>query len=434
MTHHCSIRTVAALLLLLAAPSTCDAGEQIGIFTELWQLDQQNNGLSVTLRDQDGGWVDVNADIRLDEQGISLNPSTDSAPRPLLIIHDDQKLRSATYSTVQKLFDNYNADERFDEDQLGQNAVEDAELSAFLDAIMATKVMKRTLEYINQNDLHPTAMELDSDGFRNLIRHQWFELYTNHYGPDPEPFNSGFEHVFVGDHNRQKIGGHHFWWKFHFDQQAGKADSVGHKYKGPNGQAYPLIATFRMRWQPESGVDLREPEQKGFFVGCSPELMIAYGSLGLLIEQNNGGVPSVVELEGGRFQLTVYASTLPGNGNPELRRGDQIKSCFPKLRTVKGTDQGISTNVAQALSTADNTRIQVTGVIIAGHNEQFGLRLASSTSSNTFLAVKLPKAFRSEFNPKLSPSATGRTVVIYGRRSTYTGLPGLVDVTHVEFK
>ena len=375
------------------------------IFVELWRLDQQRNGLSVTLRDSDGRWEDESAEIRLDEQDRSTNPSNDGAPSPMLLIHDDSKLDGASWQAVQELFDNYNAHEAGQEDEVGNNQEEDDEIESFLNAILATDVMQRSLEYINQEGLHGQVDDLTLQAYRELLKRQWFELYTNHFSTAKSD-NSGFEHVFVGDHNGQKIGGHHFWWKFFIDQEQGSADSLGHNYKGPQGDRYPWIATFRMRWSPEQGTNLVDPDQKGFFVGCSPELMIAYGTLGLLMEKQSDGDHPVVVLDGGRFELTIHANTLPGQGDPDDRRGDQIKSAFPKLQSVAASGPGLDITVAEAFGMSIGPHVQVVGLIADAHNEQFGMRLADAIDSPQFLAVKLPKTFRSQFNPKFKSRRT----------------------------
>jgi hypothetical protein len=187
-----------------------------------------------------------------------------------------------------------------------------------------------------------------------------------------------------------------------------------------------------MRWEPESGVSLINPAQKGFFVGCSPELMMAYGTIGLLMEKRNDGTHPIVMLDKGRFELTIHANTLAGSGDPDDRRGDQIKSAFPKLKSVAATGPGLDLTVTEALAVVSGQRVQVIGVIADAHNEQYGMRLADTVDSPHYLAVKLPKSFRTEFNPQLKPDAQGTRVVVHGRRGNYTGIPGMIDVTHVE--
>lgn len=429
--------TTGRILSVDSVPSTGNSitalndGSHSKIFVELWRLDQQHNGLSVTTRGADGRWENFNAALGLDEQSISLNPRDDSAPRPMMELLDSTKLSRRTYTTVRKLFDNYNVRNGQSEDQIGDNALEDAEVNAFIDAIVTTEVMKRCLAYANEQALKPGGGEYSTEDFQSVIRHQWFRTFTNHYS-QPNPDCSGFEHVFVGDSDGSKIGGHHFWWKFLLDQQSGVADSLGHKYLGPAGETYPILATFRMRWTPEPGSTLRNPVQKGFFVGCSPELMIAYGTLGLLVEQKTGHHP-LVTLDGGRFEMTVHASTLAGPGDPDRRRGDQIRTAYPKLLSLVGGSGGQTVDVGEALALETGKRVHVSGVVRAEHNNEFGLQLAASESGDgPFLAVKLPSTFRSLFNPQLNPSVKGKAVVVHGRRDRYTGIPGVVDVTHIE--
>lgn len=403
------------------------------MFTSLWNLDQQHHGMSVTLRDSGGSWIDPTADVRLDEQGLSLSPNTDSAPNPLITIHNNAKLSADTYTMVKALFDNYNPHESKTEDALGTNPAEDAEIDAFLNAVMQTEVIKQTLSLINSNHLRPEGGVYSEDEFKQSLKHQWFGLYTNHFS-NPKPNCSGFEHVFIGDHNGSNIGGHHFWWKYFLDEQAGKADSLGHKYKGPRGQDYRWIATFRMNWIPEPGVSINQPDQKGFFVGCSPELMVAYGTLALLLEKKNDGAHPVIEFDGGKYELTLHASTIAGSGDPDDRRGDQIRSAFPKLLAASSTGPMLDQTVAEALTLPNGQHVRVTGVIVDALNGNFGLQLADVVGSSQSLAVKLPKTFRLQFNVALNPAAKGRKVVIDARRGMYTGISGLVDVTHVEFR
>ena len=170
---------------------------------------------------------------------------------------------------------------------------------------------------------------------------------------------------------------------------------------------------------------LRQPERKGFFVGASPELMLAYGTLSLLFEKQNNETHPVVTLDGGTFELVMHASTLPSQ-----ERGDQIRSSFPILRSLNANPADI-VDVDQALATSEGTNIAVRGVIQLEHNEQFGLRLAKSLNADKYLAVKLPLQLRDMFNPQLNPAAKGKTVVIEGRRGKYTGEPGIIDVTRI---
>ena len=241
---------------------------------------------------------------------------------------------------------------------------------------------------------------------------------------------SGFEHVIVGDESRSGgIGGHHFWWKFLLDQLAGTADSVGHHYRyeagqnryvTPPGEDYPLVATFGMRWKPEDR-QLYSPK-KGFFVGCSPEFMIAHGTLGLLIEQKFDA-HQTVELDGGEFELVVHAST-----QPDRRLGDQIRTVYPVLKKIES--QVVS--VAEAGALAHEEVVAVRGVIVAEFNNQFGMMLRDASDEDETLAVQLKAHFREEFSPRLNPDILNATVIVYGTRGTYGMREGLREVFRIE--
>jgi poly(U)-specific endoribonuclease len=408
-----------------------DGEEDSSIFVELWKLDQHHNGLSVTLRGSDGEWLDSDADIRLDEQGVVADG--DQAPNPLLVVHRPEKFARPTYRSVQKLFDNYTLKDGAAE---STSDIEQQEIDTFLNDILQTEVMKRCLAYVNSEKLAEDEEQLTTAVFKALLKHQWFELYTNHFSSNsPNPQVSGFEHVFVGDENRSGgIGGHHFWWKFLVDQEAGQADSLGHNYELPGGvrppgERYAWLATFGMTWTPNDRV-LGGPK-KGFFVGFSSELMIAYGTLALLMEQKTGAHQDVT-LEGGEFELVVHASALLGPEPVDQRRGTQIRSVFPILKSL--VSQAKSLSVTDALAKPDGESVSVVGIVTREHNGQFGLQLTDVVNPSEFLVVKLPEAFRSEFNPLRNNAIVGQAIVVHGVRGLYTGTPGVVDVHRLERK
>ena len=407
--------------------------EDSDIFVELWNLDQQHNGLSVTVRGSDNQWLDPDADIRLDEQGMATNSGADKAPNPLIAVHRPERLNRPTYRSIQKLFDNYSLK---DGDPESTSQVEAQEIDTFLTDILRTEVMKRCLAYINAEKLAKDGEQLTPTAFRALLEHQWFELYTNHFRDNsPNPQVSGFEHVFVGDENRNgEIGGHHFWWKFLLDQEAGEADSLGHNYRlsngvRPPGERYEWLATFRMTWKPNGNT--LNGSKKGFFVGFSPELMMAYGTLGLLMEQKTGD-HQVVALDGGEFELVIHASALPGTEPVNQRRGNRIRSVFPILKSL--VSQSAELSVSEALRMPNGEAVSVIGIVTKEHNNQFGLKLDGVDDPMEFLVVKLPAALRSEFNPIQNSAIIRKRIVVHGVRGLYTGIPGIVDVHSIRRK
>ena len=396
--------------------STSDAdGTATDIYVELWNLDQQNNGLSVSLSG------DPSADIHLQEQGEAAG-NADNAQDPLIVVHQSAKLDALVYQTVKPLFDNYTLTDRQAESVTPAEALE---VDNFLDAVVTTKVMRRCLKYLNDNSLVEGDPEVTTAELKMLLQHQWFDLFTNNFNGNSNSQVSGFEHVFVGDKNSGgQIGGHHFWYKYFLDQASSGANTRGHNYGSPPGENYPLLATFSMTWAP--GGNTISHNTKGFLVGCSPELMLAYGTIALLEEETEGH--PTITLEKGQFELVLHAETPLDPSQPV----DQIRSMFPILKSFGPPPPTPDTSsVALALSVPQGQELAVRGKITAEVNEKFGLQLSDIADPSKSLAVKLPPEFRDQFNPLLKPSVLGTTVIVVGKRGKYTGIAGVIDVSQI---
>ena len=64
---------------------------------------------------------------------------------------------------------------------------------------------------------------------------------------------------------------------------------------------------------------------------------------------------------------------------------------------------------------------------------QYAIKVSDSPSASEFLAVKLPRNARKTFNPMINPQALGKEVVITGVRKNYANLPGMRNVSSIEF-
>lgn len=310
----------------------------MNIYQELWNIDLEHNGCSVSAKDKDGNWIIPDADILIDEQDESTR-GVDQAPDPLFSFVNPDKLDLPTYQALKALFNNYVINVRLSEDSLGDNEVEDAEIEEFLDIILETEVMKRTQTYIsdtlNLND--------EAENFKSELKRIWFEIYTNNFNNISIPFSSGFEHVFVGEGKRRGngIGGYHSWIKYYFDETNNRVDFQGFNYDGnfnrqsTIGSTIPIVATIKMQWQPldMSGDPTRllQKDMGGFFVGPSPELQIALGTIAFYESKQglfdlSSGNEKKVDIMNGRFHLVMYRST-----TEDQQRGNYIRSFFPKF-------------------------------------------------------------------------------------------------------
>ena len=170
-----------------------------------------------------------------------------------------------------------------DEKEDAFNATEMNEIDTFIEAIYDTQPMKIAREYLD-------PIQSDED-WKNSIKEKWFTAFGRND-------RSGFENVFVGENSGSpnNIGGYHFWYKYYIDDNGqgnidGKdtIDYLGAKYgsrnnrgrKNMEGRKIPEVVTLKFKWTPEDEAtkekfDLEKPVG-GFWVGCSPEGLIALG-------------------------------------------------------------------------------------------------------------------------------------------------------------
>ncbi|MEM9217317.1 MAG: lamin tail domain-containing protein [Cyanobacteria bacterium P01_F01_bin.150] len=350
----------------------------MNIYQELWDLDLDHNGCSVSARGKDGNWIQPDADILLDEQNEA-TVGADQAPNPLFAQVNPEKISRPTYQALIALLNNYVVNVRISEDHLGDNEVEDREIEVFLDTILETDVMKKAQDYIC-NGLNFTDV---ADNFKSELKRIWFELYTNHFNRIPVPFASGFEHVFVGEGKRRGdgIGGYHSWTKYYLDEQSGRVDFQGFNYDGnfnaqrTDGSAIPIVATIKMMWNPldmlGDPIGPLEKDMGGFWVGPSPELQIALGTVAFyeskanLFNQSSGNEKEV-ELMNGRFNLVMYRST-----TVDQQRGDHIRSFFAKFKALKA-DPGPGKPVPGNGETVDDGIIRIVKALVNPEGSDMG--------------------------------------------------------------
>lgn len=316
-------------------------------YEELWNLDQMNQGASVSARGENGGWINKEADVLLDEQYEVAGRNIDKAPNPLFFSVDQTILKAETYQRFIKLLNNYLINPLKKEDALGTNEQEDNEMNRFLDSVMDTQVAKRALVFLNaQLDKHsiekvyafikkPVKSTLENDDFKLFIKLVWFDIYTNYFNGNPAPNCSGFEHVFVGEGkvNSNGIGGYHNWIKFYLDEVGKRVDFGGYNYDGnfqKEGTENPYVATIQMTWFLKDMygniIERKFKDKGGFFVGISPECQIVMGAV-LLLENIAGFFTETnrpVEINGELYDFVLYRQSIKKNND-----GMRIRSFYP---------------------------------------------------------------------------------------------------------
>ncbi|MDJ0857007.1 MAG: lamin tail domain-containing protein [Desulfobacterales bacterium] len=291
-----------------------------GIYQEIWNADQDQNGIEAILDtetgSQDQGYVKVNS---------RLESSSDPELRVLTEVHIPPH-KKRTYDLCRKLFNNYALAEPMPEFDTPQ---ERQEVHDFVTAIVATEPMEVARRYVARE----TGSTVSRERWYNTIVEMWFRRFSS--GGDPAL--SGFEHVVVGEQERSKVQGYHFWWKYHLDDGLAHLVDDGmptpdlpgldrdrityHGSKQRTGQRqFPESVTISYRWQaPDYENEAFRPLFKkigGFFVGCSVEGLMALGTV-----RAHKGVraPRVAVIEGARYDMKLYHSP----------NGQHIRTFYP---------------------------------------------------------------------------------------------------------
>lgn len=289
-----------------------------GIYQEIWNADQAGNGVDAILDTEEGsqehGYVKVNSRLEL---------STDEDLKVLTDVHIPQH-KSSTYDACRKLFNNYTLAEPMPEFDTPE---ERQEVHNFVTSIIETEAMEVARAYIERE----TGSTISMERWYNTIVEMWFRRFSS--GGDPEL--SGFEHVVVGEQERSKVQGYHFWWKYYLDDGFARLgddsapvptglsdDRISyHGSKQKAGQIqFPESVTISYRWQAPDyqNMAIRPLFKKigGFFVGCSVEGLMAMGTV-----RAHKGVraPTVAVIEGARYDMKLYHSP----------NGQHIRTFYP---------------------------------------------------------------------------------------------------------
>lgn len=276
------------------------------IYQDIWDADQSESGVSAILDseagDQTVGYAKVNSNLSSENEDLKVLPE----------VHIPEN-KQTTYSLCRELFDNYALPER---DAENETPEEREEVHDLVHAMVDSAPMRVAREYVAA----ATGTSLTRERWYNTVMEMWFRRFS--MGGDPDL--TGFEHVVVGEQEKGKIQGYHFWYKYYLDDGlAYLVDDAQERFPGlvndritylatrqSEGQGqFPESVTISYKWDaPDYERDAMRPLTKpigGFFVGCSVEGLLALGSVRAHL---GARAPKEAEINGGRYALKLFRS------------------------------------------------------------------------------------------------------------------------------
>lgn len=228
--------------------------------------------------------------------------SADEAPNPLLRV-DAKALDSPTIAKMRVLFNNYETDTLVNEHVTPNERKEEND---FLDAVMATPVMRQAMQFLQQKGL----VSPDPKTHRDLVKELWFTQYSRGQG---KIGSSGFEHVFVHEVKDGTIIGFHNWVYISEEEQAGRLDYKGYMKEQDIGTKGKVV---KIRFSHQG---LNKPVNT-VFVGTSPELELALYTVCFQLRPDR---TCPVSLGNSKFGIITYSwryrgKNLIGSAYPEI--------------------------------------------------------------------------------------------------------------------
>jgi len=308
----------------------------MNIYQEIWNVDiEEGNGIRPILKDKDINIEKNKGYVVVNMKGI-ITSTTNEDHNILqdLNIPDSKKL---IYKIFHEFFDNYEKDasgrEIYSKEKEG-------EINKFLELIIESPSIKLAKSFIEKEGL---KFENKIEWIKYL-KELWFTQFNQNNGVDL----TGFEHVFMGEQKGEdKLSGYHFWYKYWLDDDT----SIIEKYGSPEYEVLDIkIATGN---QPDTSpspdvvtliydliikengkeIKLEKRPKGGFFVGISPECLIALGTVAysqkykLKTEyegkrDRDGLKNPVIKLNGIKYELAIYKCK-------ECYKKDRIRTFYP---------------------------------------------------------------------------------------------------------
>lgn len=271
-----------------AAKNKLASDEEISILTEnLLSKDSNNQNKHITLN--------LQGKTRSTER-------TDEAPNKLMEVNE-VAFESPTIAKMRLLFNNYELDTLVNEHV---TPIERKEENDFLDAVMATTVMRQAMSFLQNKGL----LTPDPKTHRDLMKTIWFTMYSRGQG---RIGSSGFEHVFLTEVKNDTVIGLHNWVYFYEEEKAGHIDYKGYIKKIDLGNRGSILK-YRFDLN-----NLQKPVNT-LFIGTSPELEMALYTICFQLRPDKD---CPITLNGNKINIITHTwryrgKSLIGSAFPEI--------------------------------------------------------------------------------------------------------------------
>lgn len=122
---------------------------------------------------------------------------------------------------MRDLYNNYVIESNVNEVITANERIEEND---FVDAIMATSVMRYAMQFLQNKGI----VTPDPKTHRDLVKTIWFNMYSRGQG---RIGSSAFEHIFLSEIKNNTIMGLHNWLYFYEQEKSGKVDYKGYLKK-----------------------------------------------------------------------------------------------------------------------------------------------------------------------------------------------------------
>ncbi|VDD94611.1 unnamed protein product [Enterobius vermicularis] len=199
----------------------------------------------------------------------------DNAPSPLFTSVSERVSSTATMKAFQKLQALYTKPDATVADENTPERIDAA--NAFLDAVLATDVMKTAWEFLTKSGLSTN----DAAAFKKQLFSLWFTPFTRATALG----SSSFETVFVGETHANDVVGLNYWYRFYLLEQDNKVN-----YHGWFTRQKGVQMELQFAWGSDHAV------MDSFLLGTSPEFDLTIYTVCALA---NVGIDSVYPSQNG---------------------------------------------------------------------------------------------------------------------------------------